>query len=104
MEEINDHEELCPSFSDLNKECVCDIIYQIIVEEDIKKTECIQIAFDEGIEYQKEQIINKISEYRNQIWQTFDEIIESDQHHGTMLLYSGILESIDMCIKITEES
>jgi hypothetical protein len=104
VEEISDHEELCPAFSDPNKDCVCEIIYRIIVEEDFKKTECIQIAFDEGIEFQKEEILNKISDYRNMVWGQFDDLIESDQHHGTMLLYSGILDSIDTCKKIIEEA
>lgn len=104
MEEISDHEELCPAFSDPEKECCCEIIYTVIVQEDFKKTECIQIAFDEGIDCNKEEILNKISEYRNQIWQQFDDSVESEQHHGTMLLYSGILDSLDICINIIKES
>jgi hypothetical protein len=104
VEEINDHEELCPAFNNSEKDCICDIIYRIIVEEDFKKTECIQIAFDEGVDFKKENALNKISEYRDMVWKQFDDAIESDQHHGTMLLYSRILDSIDTCKKIIEEA
>ena len=104
MEEISDHEELCPAFSNAEKDCVCDIIYQIIVEEDYKKTECVQISFDEGIDFQKEIIHTKISEYSKQVSEKFSKSIESEQHHGTMLLYSGILDALEVCKKIVEES
>jgi hypothetical protein len=103
VDTINDHEELCPAFSDPKKDCVCEIIYKIIVEEDYKKSECIQIAFDEGIDCHKEEIIKKILEYKKQVLSMFDEAIASDQHHGTMLFYSSILETIDICKKIIEE-
>jgi hypothetical protein len=104
MEMMNDHEELCPASINPKKDCICEIIYKIIVEEDFKKTECIQIAFDEGIDCHKEETIKKISEYRDQVLRLFDKAIESDQHHGTMLLYSGILDTLDVCKKIIEES
>ena len=104
MEEISDHEELCPAFSNAEKDCVCDIIYQIIVEEDYKKTECIQISFDEGIEFQKEIIYKNISDYLDQVSEKFSKSIESEQHHGSMLLYSGIIDALEVCKKIVEES
>jgi hypothetical protein len=103
MEMINDHEELCPASINPKKDCICEIIYRVIVEEDYKKSECIQIAFDEGIDCHKEETIKKILEYKKQVLSMFDEAIASDQHHGTMLFYSSILETIDICKKIIEE-
>jgi hypothetical protein len=28
--------------------CACNIIYAVIVQEDFKKAECMQIAYDQG--------------------------------------------------------
>ena len=101
---MSDHEELCPAFNSPEKDCVCEIIYRIIVEEDYKKTECIQISFDEGIEFQKEIIYNKISEYLERVSDKFSKSTESEQHHGSMLLYSGIIDALEVCKNIVEES
>lgn len=40
------HEELCQYY--LTGYCACKIIYAVIVQEDFKKAECMQTAYEQG--------------------------------------------------------
>jgi len=43
---LEPHEDLCQYY--LTGYCACNIIYQVIVQEDFKKSECMQIAYEQG--------------------------------------------------------
>jgi flagellin-specific chaperone FliS len=97
------HDPMCPYVSDQSRSCACELIYLILVEEDLKKSECMQVAYEAGREEEKSSAIIKISGYRNVFLKKLYEIVESSQHHGEMLLYSGIIEALNSCIAIIEQ-